>query len=131
MQNKLQKLSLCTPDVKLKTKEGVADLSDGANKVSSDEGKANLLNKFFSSVFTDEDLTNIPSSEERDIGFKLSEIFISKDDVSKLLAALHPNKSPGPDGIHPRILKELAQGLVQPLAGIFRKSLHKGMLPVD
>ena len=31
---------------KLKTKEDVADLSDGANKVSSDEeGKANL-NKF-------------------------------------------------------------------------------------
>ena len=29
---------------KLKTKEGVADLSDGANKVSSDEVKANLLN---------------------------------------------------------------------------------------
>ena len=31
---------------KLKTKEGVADLSDGANRVSSDEGKANLLYKF-------------------------------------------------------------------------------------
>ena len=31
---------------KLKTKEGVGDLSDGANKVSYDEGKANLLNKF-------------------------------------------------------------------------------------
>ena len=27
----------------LKTKENVADLSDGANKVSSDEGKANCL----------------------------------------------------------------------------------------
>ena len=30
---------------KLKKKEGVADLSDGANKVSSDDGKVNLLNK--------------------------------------------------------------------------------------
>ena len=35
---------------KLKTKDGVADLSDVANKVSSDEGKANILHKF-SAVF--------------------------------------------------------------------------------
>ena len=31
---------------KLKTKEGVVDLSDGAIKVSSDEGKKNLHNTF-------------------------------------------------------------------------------------
>ena len=73
----------------------------------------------FSSVFTDEDLTNIPSSEKRDIGSKLSEIFISRDDISKCLASLNPNKSPGPDGFHLRILKKLAQELVQPLAVIF------------
>ena len=36
--------------LKLRTKEGVADLSDGANKVSSDEGKAHRL-KTFSAVF--------------------------------------------------------------------------------
>ena len=96
---------------KLKTKEGVADLSDGANKVSSDEGNSNRLNKFFSSVCTDADLINIPSSEKRGIGFKLSEIFINRDDVSRRLAALNPNKSPGSDGFHPRILKELAQEL--------------------
>ena len=77
---------------RLKTKEGVADLSDGANKVSSDEGKANLLNKFFSSGLTDEDLTNIPSSEKRDIWSKLAEMFFSRDDVSKCLAVLNPNR---------------------------------------
>ena len=32
--------------LKLKMKESVADLSDGVNKESSDEGKADLLNKF-------------------------------------------------------------------------------------
>ena len=51
--------------------------------------------------------------------------------MSKRLAALNPNKSPGPDGFHPRILKELAQELAQPLAVIFQKSLHEGVLPVD
>ena len=51
--------------------------------------------------------------------------------MSKWLAALYPNKSPGPDRFHPRILKELAQELVQSLAVIFQKSLHEGVLPVD
>ena len=56
--------------------------------------------KSFSSVFTDEDLKSIPSSEKRDIGSKLSERFISRDDVSKRLAALNPDKSLSPDGFH-------------------------------
>ena len=38
-------------------------------------------------------------------------------------------KSPGPDGIHPRVLKELAKELKMPLFIIFRKSLDTGILP--
>ena len=42
---------------KMKTKDSVADLNDSGQKVSTNDGKANLLNRFFSSVFTAEDLT--------------------------------------------------------------------------
>ena len=46
MQNKITKLVFMYARSKPKTKEGVADLSVGANKVSSDDSKANLPNKF-------------------------------------------------------------------------------------
>ena len=73
---------------KLKTKEGVADLSDGANKVSSDVGKANLHSKFLA-VFLQMKILQTSHQARRDIGSKLSEIFISRDDVSKRLVALN------------------------------------------
>ena len=39
------------------------------------------------------------------------------------------NKSPGPDGQHPLVLKELATELFIPLAIVFRKSLSEGCVP--
>ena len=41
------------------------------------------------------------------------------------------NKSAGPDGIHPRILKELCEELSQPLAILFNKTLTEGKIPED
>ena len=45
MQNKISKL-FYVRQIKTENKRGVADLSDGVNKVLSDEDKANLFNKF-------------------------------------------------------------------------------------
>ena len=46
---------------------GVADLEmDGLN-VSDGQGKAEILNKQFSSVFTNENLTNLPEMENNPI----------------------------------------------------------------
>ena len=45
--------------------------------------------------------------------------------VEGLLHNLKPSKSPGPDGIHPRVLKKLAP----PLAIIFRSSVSTGSIP--
>ena len=38
-------------------------------------------------------------------------------------------KSPGPDGLHPRVLKEAADILAEPLAVIFNKSIQEGRVP--
>lgn len=116
---------------KTKTREGVADLRDGQQKVSTDEGKAKLLNSFFSSVFTDEDTRDMPPCTRQNVESSLSDIVINKEDVYKRLQALNPNKSPGPDGFHPRVLKELAAELSEPLALVFEKSLRNGILPSD
>jgi hypothetical protein len=73
-------------------KDGISDLEVNQRKISSDEGKANVLNHFFSSVFT-EDLNSIPAIEERPVGSKLTSFEIQEEKVLKRLIAVKPNKS--------------------------------------
>lgn len=49
--------------------------------------------------------------------------------VAKLLAALKVSKAFGPDGVHPRVLRELSATLAVPLVLIFKTSLRTGRLP--
>jgi len=51
--------------------------------------------------------------------------------VLKHLQGLKPDKSPGPDMIHPRVLKECAHQLAYPLFCLFRRSLDEGNIPKD
>ena len=48
---------------------------------------------------------------------------------TRMLTKLQPEKSPGPDGIHPRVLKECANILAMPLPAVFKSSLKEGRLP--
>jgi hypothetical protein len=109
----------------LRTKEG--------SLATDDVSKANTLNDFFSSVFTQEDLTNVPKMEEGSYsdGVFLSEIRVTPLAVQGKLKDLNPNKSQGPDGIPPRVLKEVSEELSVPLCALFNKSLESGILPED
>ena len=49
----------------------------------------------------------------------------------KKLQQLHTDKSPGPDSIHPLLLKECAAALAKPLSLIFQQSYDTGILPDD
>ncbi|KAJ7400326.1 hypothetical protein BTVI_106395 [Pitangus sulphuratus] len=51
--------------------------------------------------------------------------------VRDLLLQLDPYKSMGPDGIHPRILKELADVITKPLSMIFEWSRESREVPAD
>ena len=117
---------------KLKCKIKIGDLTaDNGSIIDSDENKVDLLNSFFTSVFTKEDLSNMPTFHDR---IKQKESFLtnvdfSKEDVRKILHSLDISKSPGPDNFHPRILKELSNELSEPLFLLFSKSLTDGVLP--
>ena len=105
---------------KLKTKTGIAYL---------DSEKAEALNEFFSDAFTEEDTSNIPSFHTEDIRKPLEELKITEEKVKERLESLNPHKSPGPDGLHPRVLKELSNEISKPLAIIMQKSLDEHTLP--
>ena len=117
---------------KLKTRSKIADLlkSDGT-LTQTEEEKAQVLNDFFSSVFTEEDLSNIPTLEDRYSNDPISDIHITPEMVLKNLKKLKIHKSAGPDGIHPRCLKETAEALCIPLATIFNKSLQEEQVPQE
>jgi hypothetical protein len=116
---------------KCKSKDGISDLKVDQRKISSDEGKATVLNQFFSSVFTDEDLNSIPDIEERPVGSYLTGFEIHEEEVLMRLVVLNTNKSRGPDGFRPRLLKESATVLAGPLTVFFQKNLNEGTLPSD
>jgi len=51
--------------------------------------------------------------------------------VLRKLQELKTDKSPGPDGLHPMLLKSCADELCHPLSLIFQKSYDTGVLPDD
>jgi len=78
---------------------------------------------FFSSVFTQEDLNQLSSAPNLKIREVLDDFVFTEADVLSLLRKLDVTKSPGPDNIHPRVLKECADVLVTPSC-LFCLELH-------
>ena len=73
----------------------------------NDQEKADILNEQFTSIFTKEDIDNIPDFEDIPLANKLTSITITEEMVLKQLKSPRIDKSPGPDNIHPFILKNL------------------------
>jgi hypothetical protein len=61
----------------------------------------------------------------------LTKVQVTKEDLTKLLKNLKPNKSSGPDEIHPKLLKEAGDHIISPLLIIFQESLQQGAIPED
>lgn len=89
--------------------------------VTTDVEKANVLNDFFASVFTHEDLLLMPIFDIRYHGTSVTEVFATKEKILKDLKSLNISKSMGPDGCHPRFLKETSDVICEPLQKIFHK----------
>ena len=95
-----------------------------------DYEKAGVIGMYFSSVFVNEP-DSIWEMNEEDKPHIKEELYIdiSKEIIHKKLVGLNINKSPGPVCLHPRIFKELANALVEPLYMIYNLSLKSGKIP--
>ena len=114
---------------KSKPKENISNLlKENGSLTTNDKEKCDTLNDFFSSVFTKEDINNLPDFNNK-TNVTIPNIDITKEDVTDALNKLNISKSPGPDLIHPRILRELAVELGDPLKRLFDKSVTDGKLP--
>ena len=107
--------------------------NENGDFTNDDEQMCCILNTFFASVFTVEDLRDMPSvpAVELHNDDVLSSISITESDVRKCIDKLKVNKSPGPDTISPRVLKEAKCELIKPLTLLFNKSLQSGSMPDD
>lgn len=95
-----------------------------------------LLFSFFKTliqaVFTQEPTGKLPPFQDRPgiTPFNL-DIFsmFETNNIERRLEELDANKAIGPDNIHPRVLKNCATAMAQPLQHIFRRSLKEGSAP--
>ena len=118
-----------------KAKERVGPLTkESGNVVTDDKESADILNRFFTTVYTKEDLTNMPVPRQMFFGReedKLREVHMDMDIVRKKLIVLKPDKAPGAGGIYAVALREVAEEICQPLSVLFDRSLVDTEVPMD
>ena len=75
---------------------------------------AEILNRFFASVFTKEDISNIPVCEsETDV--RLENVVFTTNKIRDKIKGLKPNSAPGPDSITVSLLQAVREELLAPL----------------
>jgi len=113
----------------------VGDLSNSQGQLVSDAtDKAELLNDFFSSVFTRESVDSIPLPAPCFTGTaneRLCDINVDSSGIADRLQSLRSDKAAGDDNLSRRLLKVLSTEIAIPVSLIFRKSLDTGCVPRD
>jgi hypothetical protein len=120
--------------IKSKTKSrntiGPLKTEDGKLLTQSVE-MAEELNRFFSSVFTKEAPDNISVPRREEMKTDMRSVKVTPAHVRDQIKNLRADSAPGPDGISPRVLKELKVEVSISLSIIFNKSLTETVVPAD
>ena len=118
---------------KQKVRDKVGPLENNSENIISEGFQmAEVLNEYFSSVFTTEDINSLPVPLTKFEGNKsehLGQLFVTPEMIAKKIKKMKDNKSPGVDGIPPILLKENVEQISIPLAKLFNLSLEEGIVP--
>ena len=110
-------------------------LRNSTGRVVSDESEmAGLLNRYFTSTFTQEQSGELPTAESIYQGGEeelLQNIQVGVEEVKEQLRNRRVDKAPGPDNMHLRVLMEVAEQVSEMLRDIFNGSLESGQVPDD
>ena len=109
-------------------------MNEDGDLTKSNVETAQVFGNFFQLVFSKEDdYTFIPGNKDTRIpeDEKISDVEINEEIVREKLTKLKENKSSGPDGINPKILRVCTESLAKHLANFYRKSLNDIELPSD
>ena len=84
-------------------------LKEDGRETTTTITKAETLNKFFSSTFAAEIVEDSPVNHDTPfLGEYLNSFTRTLETVRDILHGLNPGKSPGPDGWHPFLLKNIS-----------------------
>jgi Reverse transcriptase (RNA-dependent DNA polymerase) len=90
---------------------------------------SNALNSYFKSVFVSEDSSApLPHFAPR-TNRQISDVEFIRQDIENRIRNLNQYKAPGPDGVHPWVLKNCAAAFAGPLSKVFTKSMLEGQIP--
>ena len=110
---------------------GIPPLKNDNSSISvNDKDKAESLNSYFHSVFTQEQLPT-PNIIGTSSFPSIPDFKISTDGVYKQLSQLNPKKACGPDEIPAKVLKEASRSISHWLSFIFQQSYESNTIPTD
>ena len=117
---------------KQKVRDKVGPLENNSGNIISDGFQmAEVLNEYINSVFTTEDISLLPVPFEGNKSEHLGQLFITPEMLAKKIKKMKDNKSPGVDGILPKLLKEIVEQISTPLAKVFNLSIEEGIVPSE
>ena len=117
---------------KQKVRDKVGPLENNrGNMISDGFQMAEVLNEYFSSDFTTEDVNSLPVPFEGNKSEHLGQLFVTPEMIAKKIKKMKVNKSPGVDGITPKLLLEIVEQISTPLAFFFNLSLEEGIIPSE
>ena len=112
---------------KQKVRNKVGQLENNSGNIISDVFQmAEVLNEYLNSVFITEYISSLPVPFTKFEGNKsehLGQLFVTPE--------MRDNKSPGVDGIPPKLLKEIVEQISTPLPKLFNLSLEEGIVPSE
>ena len=111
----------------------IGPLDNGNGQLTEDDHQAaEVLHRFFQSVFVREDIEYVPEFPDKVTNENsISEIVLRQSEVLAELHQLNLDKAAGPDGVPTIVLKKCAIQLAHPFTVLFQKILDYGKIPND